>query len=309
MPARPAAPQPQTEAVSIAERFKLAFSRLFTHLSPRETDELLSRATLIECEAGEFIVYEGASCAALYVIVEGEAKVLKREYMQHQHERMVELARLGLGSIIGEMSFLDGDVASASVLAELPTKLYRIDRSVVLELIERSPSFSTNFYRSLAGILSRRLRVANAVLSAKHEQRAVVHKEQYRIFVVDDDPEVLKFVTLFLENAGHTVRSAAGAMEGLSQIKQFRPDLILVDLMMPGLNGLDFCREIRRQADFAHMKIVLTSVRQEAYWTGEALAAGASGFIMKPLNPETIVTQIEQVMANNRPAATNSRAA
>lgn len=302
MPARPAATRSQTDAVSIAERFTLAFSRLFTHLSPLETEELLSRATLIQCEPGEFIVYEGASCAALYVIVEGEAKVLKREYMQQHHERMVELARLGLGSVIGEMSFLDGDVASASVVAELPTKLYRIDRSVVLELIERSPNFSTNFYRSLAGILSRRLRVANAVLSAKQEPRASVRKEQYRIFVVDDDPEVVKFVTLFLENAEHTVRSAEGAMEGLSQIKQFRPDMILVDLMLPGLNGLDFCREVRRQSDFAHMKIIMMSVRQEAYWTAEVLGAGADSFIMKPLNPETIVTQIEQVMANKRVA-------
>jgi CheY-like chemotaxis protein len=303
MSARPAAAQTRADVVSAEDRFKLAFSRLFTYLSAKETDALLSRASLIQCEPGEFIVYEGAPCGALYVIVEGEAKVLKREYAQRHHERMVELARLGLGSIVGEMSFLDGDVASASVMAEQTTKLFRIDRTVVLDLIEHSPSFSTNFYRSLAGILSRRLRMANAVLSAAQEKPpAAVDKEQYRIFVVDDDPDVLKFVTLFLENAGHTVRSAAGAMEGLSQIKQFSPDLVLVDLMMPGMNGLDFCRELRRQAAFAQTKIVMMSVRQEAYWTSDALDAGAESFIMKPLNPETIVSQIERAMTSARTA-------
>ena len=99
-------------------------------------------------------------------------------------------------------------------MAELPTKLYRIDRSVVLELIERSPNFSTNFYRSLAGILSRRLRVANAVLSAKQEPRASVRKEQYRIFVVDDDPEVRVELVNMLENLGFLTESY-GSAEGL----------------------------------------------------------------------------------------------
>jgi CRP/FNR family cyclic AMP-dependent transcriptional regulator len=223
MPARTAAPQTRGDLVSVEDRFNLAFSRLFTYLSPRETSALLSRATLIECEPGEFIVYEGASCGALYVIVEGEAKVLKREYTQRHHEKTVELARLGLGSIVGEMSFLDGDVASASVMADQPTKLYRIDREVIFDLLERSPDFSTNFYRSLAGILSRRLRLANTVLTTSQEARAVTAKDHYRIFVVDDDPEVLKFITLFLESAGHSVRSCSGPLEALSLIRQFRP--------------------------------------------------------------------------------------
>ena len=309
MSARPAAQPAHADPVSVEERFNLAFSRLFTYLSPRETKALLARATLIECQPGEFIVYEGTSCGALYVIVEGEAQVLKREYSGPNHQKMVELARLGLGSVIGEMSFLDGDMASASVMADRTTKLYRIDRSVVLDLIEASPSFSTNFYRSLAGILSRRRRVANAVLTAVQEPRTAIDKEQFRIFVVDDDPEVLKFVTLFLENAGHSVRSAGGAMEGLSQIKSFRPDLVLVDLMMPGLNGLDFCREIRRQTAFDHTKIVMMSVRPEAYWTGEAIDAGADGFITKPLNPETIVSQIERAMRTGGPNSVKTRAA
>jgi DNA-binding response OmpR family regulator len=68
-------------------------------------------------------------------------------------------------------------------------------------------------------------------------------------------------------------------MEGLTQIKQFRPDL-----MMPGLDGLDFCRELRRRSEFTAMKIVMMSVRPEAYWTAKSLDAGADGFIMKPLN-------------------------
>ncbi len=122
MSARNAVPA-LADAIGVEDRFNLAFSRLFTYLSPKETKALLSRATLIECEPGEFIVYEGASASALFVIVEGEAKVLKREYTQRHHEKMIELARLGLGSIIGEMSFLDGDVASASVMADRPTKL------------------------------------------------------------------------------------------------------------------------------------------------------------------------------------------
>lgn len=216
MTARPAARPSPSDAISVEDRFHLAFSRLFTYLSPKETKALLSRATLIECEPGEFIVYEGASNAALYVIVDGEAKVLKREYTQRHHETMVELARLGLGSIIGEMSFLDGDVASASVMAEQRTKLYRIDRDVVFELLERSPDFSTNFYRSLAGILSRRLRVANAVLTAAQDVRVpAADKEHYRVFVVDDDAEVLRFITLFLESAGHSVRSCTSPIEAL----------------------------------------------------------------------------------------------
>jgi len=296
MTARTAAVPTRADFVSVEDRFSLAFSRLFTYLSQHEADELLARAELIECAVGEFILYEGATCEALYIIVEGEAKVLKREHIGPDHDKMVELSRLGLGSVIGEMSFLDGDVASASVLAERPTKLYRIHRNAIFELIERSPGFSTNFYRSLASILSRRLRVANTILTTTEQTPAVTGKDQYRVFVVDDDPDILRFMTLFLEHAGHKVRSASSSMEALSQIRQFHPDLVLTDLMMPGLNGLDVCREVRRQREFAATRIIVMSVRPEALWTAEALQAGANGFIMKPLNPETIVMQIEQVM-------------
>lgn len=78
--------------------------------------------------------------------------------------------------------------------------------------------------------------------------------------------------------------------------------MVLTDLMMPGMNGLDFCRELRRHSEFAAMKIAMMSVRPEAYWTTESLDAGADGFITKPFNPETIVSQIERVMASTRTA-------
>ncbi len=282
--------------VSVEDRFNFAFSQLFTFLTPQETDALLARADLVACNPGDFILHEGAPCKALYVIVEGEAKVIKREHAGPNCYKAVELARLGLGSVIGEMSFLDGDLASASVIAERPTQLYRIDRDVIQDLIVHSTDFSTHFYRSLAGILSRRLRFANSVLSNAEQARVAAPKDLYRVLVVDDDLEVLKFVTLFLEHAGHTVRTTATAIGAIAELPHFRPDLVITDLMMSEMNGLEVCAEIRKHSEFSAMKLLVMSVRSEAVWTSKAMEAGANGFIMKPLNPESIVQQIEQVM-------------
>lgn len=282
--------------VSVEDRFNLAFSRLFTFLTAQETAALLARADLVTCNPGDFIVHEGALCQALFVIVEGEAKVVKREHAGPNCYKTVELARLGLGSVIGEMSFLDGDLSSASVIAEGSTQLYRIEREVILDLIAGSPDFSTHFYRSLAGILSRRLRLANSILTGAQHTRGLARADHYRVLVVDDDPDILKFVTLFLEHAGHTVRTRATAIEAMAELPHFRPDLVITDLMMSEMNGLELCAEIRKTPEFAATRIVVMSVRAESVWTEKAVEAGADGFIKKPLNPESIVQQVEQIM-------------
>jgi CheY-like chemotaxis protein len=282
-------------SVDPQSRFNVAFSRLFTYLTPAECEQVLARAELIRKAAGEFIVHEGAPVKGLFLIIDGEVKVLKRNYAAGK-DSQTELARLGLGSVFGEMSFLEHDLASATIVAERATQFYRITRADMQALIDGSAEFAAHFYQSLAVILSRRLRVSNVSAITPREASHAAARDRYRIFVVDDDPDILSFVKLFLEDAGHTVLTSTSAIEALSEISSFRPDVVITDLMMSGLDGLEFCKEMRKRRELRGVKIIMISVWSESVWTEKALEAGASGFIMKPLNPESFATQVEQIV-------------
>ncbi|MCA8967049.1 MAG: cyclic nucleotide-binding domain-containing protein [Planctomycetes bacterium] len=101
----------------------------------------------------EVILAEGAQRNALFVIQEGSARV-ERAHMEFS----LEVARLGAGELFGDMGFIEGLPASASIVAEEPTEIEIIDVAHVRKLIERDAGFYGRFYQSLAKILSRRLR-------------------------------------------------------------------------------------------------------------------------------------------------------
>lgn len=119
-------------------------------------------------------------------------------------------------------------------------------------------------------------------------------------FVVDDDPDMVAFQAAVLEAAGHVVFSnVAGAM-ALSDILARRPDCVLADLTMAELDGLELCRELRSRTELRGLGIVMVSGRRRDYWNTRAREAGADGYIVKPLDPETFLAQVYAII--DRPA-------
>ena len=119
-----------------------------------EDRQLLSKtAEQRDCAPGEVILAEGERRDALFVILKGSARV-ERAHMEFS----LEIARLGEGELFGDMGFIEGAPASATIVADGPTRVEVIDVAHVQSLIARDPGFHGRFYQSLAKILSRRLR-------------------------------------------------------------------------------------------------------------------------------------------------------
>lgn len=105
-----------------------------------------------------------------------------------------------------------------------------------------------------------------------------------RLLVVDDDPRLLHIVTLFLGVAGYEVTSATCGEEALEAIEQHRPDLIISDVMMPGIDGVELCRRLRARPDTATVPIIMFTALSDAADIRAAHEAGANQLITKPFN-------------------------
>ena len=113
-----------------------------------------------------------------------------------------------------------------------------------------------------------------------------------KVFIVDDDSNIVEVMTLLLEAAGHVVEASTIGAEAIPRIRRSRPDLVIADLMMAELDGLALCRELRTTPELAGMKIVFNSARSHQMWRDKAMAAGADGYLTKPVDPIRFVDEL-----------------
>ncbi|WP_033343350.1 response regulator transcription factor [Catenuloplanes japonicus] len=116
----------------------------------------------------------------------------------------------------------------------------------------------------------------------------------HRVLVVDDDPTVSDVVRRYLEQAGCEVRLAADGATGLAAIAAERPDLVVLDLMMPGIDGIEVCRVLRRQLPALPI-VMLTALGEEADRV-LGLEVGADDYVTKPFSPRELVLRIRSVL-------------
>src|SRR4051794_10701333 len=113
-----------------------------------------------------------------------------------------------------------------------------------------------------------------------------------RILVVDDEQDIRELVTFKLSRMGHEVRSEADGEAGLAAARQIRPDLILVDWMMPRLTGIEMCVALRADPDFALTPIILLTARAQESDLQRGFAAGASDYVVKPFSPRDLAARV-----------------
>ena len=109
-----------------------------------------------------------------------------------------------------------------------------------------------------------------------------------RVLVVDDDPDVRKLCGINLTWDGHEIITATGGAEGLELINTQAPDAVLLDVMMPNVDGIEALRRIRRSEESMDMPVVLISARVGIEDQIEGWAAGADGYITKPFTPSDL---------------------
>jgi CheY-like chemotaxis protein len=114
-----------------------------------------------------------------------------------------------------------------------------------------------------------------------------------KILVVEDNEQNMYLVTFILKNAGYEVLQAYNGMDGVSMAEQYLPDLILLDIQLPKMDGYVVSRILRKNATLAKVPIIAITSYAMPGDREHALAAGCSGYIEKPINPETFMSQVE----------------
>jgi DNA-binding response OmpR family regulator len=118
------------------------------------------------------------------------------------------------------------------------------------------------------------------------------------ILVVEDESSIASFVSLYLKNAGYTVRTAATGTEGLSQAAAHEPSLIVLDLMLPDIDGIEVCKRIRQRSD---VPILMLTARDEDVDKIIGLEVGADDYLTKPFNPRELVARVKSVLRRATP--------
>lgn len=116
------------------------------------------------------------------------------------------------------------------------------------------------------------------------------------ILIVDDEPDILELVEYNLAKEGYEVHTAENGQEGLKKAKKIRPDLVLLDVMMPQMDGMETCMELRKNDQLEHTVIAFLTARGEDYSQIAGFDAGADDYITKPIKPRVLLSRIKALL-------------
>jgi len=118
-----------------------------------------------------------------------------------------------------------------------------------------------------------------------------------RALVVDDEPALVRVVAAYLEHEGFDVRTAADGFEALRLAREAEPDIVVLDVMMPGIDGLEVCRRLRT---FSEAYVIMLTARAEEIDTLLGLSVGADDYLTKPFSPRVLVARIRSLLRRPR---------
>jgi DNA-binding response OmpR family regulator len=128
-----------------------------------------------------------------------------------------------------------------------------------------------------------------------------------KILVVEDNPDQLELIRLVLEKAGFAIGTAANGTDALIKTRSISPDLIILDLMLPGLNGFDICETLRRDPLTATVPIVILTGLCSEFGRLAGLESGANEFLTKPFKVEELVSKVDKLLRGRRPSKARSK--
>jgi two-component system alkaline phosphatase synthesis response regulator PhoP len=120
-----------------------------------------------------------------------------------------------------------------------------------------------------------------------------------KILIVDDEPDILELVEYNLKKEGYQVFTASNGQEGIALAKRVHPDLIVLDIMMPKMDGIEACRLMRAIPEFKNTFMVFLTARSEEYSEIAGFNVGADDYIAKPIKPRALVSRINAILRRN----------
>ncbi len=123
-----------------------------------------------------------------------------------------------------------------------------------------------------------------------------MNSKQYSILIVDDEADILEFIEYNLVKSGYTVTKAENGKEAITKARNSIPDLILLDVMMPEMNGIEVCKQLRENRKFDNTIIAFLSAKHEDIAQISGLDAGADDYISKPIKPRVLLSRISALL-------------
>ncbi len=121
-----------------------------------------------------------------------------------------------------------------------------------------------------------------------------------RILLVDDEPDILEFIEYNLVKEGYDVHTASNGRVGVEMAKKLLPDLVLLDVMMPEMDGMETCAEIRAHGPLTQTVVAFLTARGEDYSQIAGFEAGADDYILKPIKPKVLVSRVQALLRRKR---------
>jgi two-component system alkaline phosphatase synthesis response regulator PhoP len=132
------------------------------------------------------------------------------------------------------------------------------------------------------------------------------NKQTQKVLVVDDEEPILELLKYNLEKSGYEVKTAIDGMKAVDIAKKFLPDLVLLDIMMPKMDGVETCRMIRELPELQKTFVVFLTARSEEYSEVAAFDVGADDYIMKPIKPRALMSRISALFRRDSKKASPS---
>jgi DNA-binding response OmpR family regulator len=118
-----------------------------------------------------------------------------------------------------------------------------------------------------------------------------------RILIVDDEPNIVLSLEFLMEQAGFEVAVAEDGEAALAQLAAFRPHLVLLDIMLPKLNGYEVCQRLRANPDWSGIKVVMLSAKGRELEVSKGLALGADAYVTKPFSTRELIALVRNLLA------------
>jgi len=133
-----------------------------------------------------------------------------------------------------------------------------------------------------------------------------MNKKDIKILLVDDEPDILEIVGYNLSQEGYQIITASNGAEGVNKAKAKKPQLIILDVMMPEMDGIEACEQIRKIPDLKNTIITFLTARGEDYSQVAGFDAGADDYITKPIKPKVLVSKVKALLRRLKTIETSS---
>lgn len=120
--------------------------------------------------------------------------------------------------------------------------------------------------------------------------------DDVKILIVDDEEDILEFLAYNLSKEGYVIRTAKSGKKALKLVEEFMPELILLDIMMPEMDGIEFCTHIRENKDLNNILILFLTARDESFTQISALDSGGDDFLTKPVKMNVLKSKIKAIV-------------